>query len=228
MNYLLSGFSGRFGNRILQHLDAYSYAESCGINVFSADGSTKMFLKKNQHRAFIPIKRKWKISESLFNDKKINVGEYFLNIDDFRLVADDSVAIHFRGTDFAGWKSHSIIDPGFFIESALRISGEERKFFIVTDDPLHKNVLKIEAAIRKERANVYVVSGSEYADFFRLMNASIVIASPSTFSLAAVLLGRKKIIFPKEYAMLEAQSGASFWNDCINEVDSKYIEINLK
>ncbi len=227
--YRLEGLSGRMGNRLLQHIDAFSFAEREGINIKSNDAISSNFVR--EHRRGYPLRRigrSWRISESLINrGVRINLQDYFWTAGEIFSKPSAIGVIHFRGTDFASWKSHSIIDSNFFLEAVRSYIDVVTTWVVVTDDPSHLVVKDLSQSLLSECTYLGAVSTGRYADYCRLMNAPLIIASPSTFALSAAVLGRGAIVFPKSYAAIEAEKGSEFWAACVNGEFINYVDVRL-
>jgi len=121
----------------------------------------------------------------------------------------ESVALHFRGTDFANWNPLAIMDHSFYMNSIEFLNVTNLKINIFSDEPgssTVKNLLKSlpngklfpEASLKKT--------------FSALSQHRYVIASPSTFSFWAALLGRSStLIISKNWVDEMESKGDKFW-----------------
>jgi hypothetical protein len=122
----------------------------------------------------------------------------------------NSVALHFRGTDFSSWDSSAIMDLDFYfraIQNSSLSDGWEGHLF--TDDPGHKVVLEL----LKKFKNVQLKSSKDqYSDFWKISNYAEIIATPSTFVLWAAMLGRpSKIFIDMNWVGKRVAGGEAFW-----------------
>jgi len=223
--FLIDGLSGRFGNKFLQHIDALSYVADQGGIVVSRDEDCRRFLKNRSSKFDLKIKRKWELSEVLFHKKPINIASHFLTAATLFQNDSEYFALHFRGTDFSQWKKHSIIREDFFINSVP--PGYTGQVVLVTDDSRHHIVAAVMKGLAERGIKSLLISGNPYSDFIMLMRAKKIVASPSTYSLAAAILGSKNLVYPREYATVEAENGNLFWAKNLQAERTNYATIEL-
>ncbi|EKO35987.1 hypothetical protein B273_0614 [SAR86 cluster bacterium SAR86E] len=223
--FLIDGLSGRFGNKFLQHIDALNYIADREGTIVSNDIDCRRFLKNTSKKFDFKLKQKWQLSEVLFHEKPIDIPSYFITAESLFEKPANYIALHFRGTDFSQWKKHSIIKEDFFIDSIP--SDYTDTIFLVTDDSHHSIVQAIVETLVSRGLKILLVSGNPFSDFIMLMRAKKIIASPSTFSLAAAILGSKKIIYPQKYAAIEGKNGNLFWAKNLNNEETNYAAIEL-
>lgn len=224
MNYMLPYSRAGLGNRILNLIDAISKAEKVGTLVATNDAGLRRLYKGPKYGAPFFYK-KLMLSEVLFKSQPFKLDEYFY-LPSHKEIDKMVVAIHFRGRDFAKWKAHSIIGEKFFIEQIER-ENSKATIYLFTDDIQHQTVRQIASYFKQLGRVLYLFSGCEFADFSLLARAGKIIASPSTFSLCASLLGAGEIIYPLSYAKVEASSGSLFWEELVQGNKPNYLKVDL-
>jgi hypothetical protein len=205
-------------------------SEKHNLNTYCLDQDCSTYIKKKSRTKFGPrLRRNWQLSEVVFAPKCIEIDKYFVTKHELQEedITCETATIHFRGTDFAQWKAHAIIEPDFFLDALERYCASVKRINLVTDDPEHTNINEITTSLRSTGIQVSIFSGSQHSDFMRLLMSDWIIASPSTFSLSAAILGGRKIIYPKKYAEIEAKAGACFWKSCVRGDESAYVRIEI-
>jgi hypothetical protein len=165
------------------------------------------------------------LSETLFVRQEIELERYLAVVPQSE-ISRNTVAIHFRGTDFKLWKAHSIISHDYFVNSIAKLNGYNC-INLFSDDHNHPTVREIQRFATENKWNLLTFSGCQYSDFSLLCRADAIVASPSTFSLCAAILGGKQIVFPNSYAIREANNGSNFWVDLVSGKKPNYIKATL-
>jgi len=124
-----------------------------------------------------------------------------------------TVAMHFRGTDYHSWDATAVMPASYYMD-ALEMAREKfqipiQSVALFTDDP------ESETARALSSLGIKINSRNFNRDFMSIMNSDLVIASPSTFSFWAALLGSKNIIFPMLWAERKAAAGSDFWTNAL-------------
>jgi hypothetical protein len=222
----ICGLTGRLGNRMLQHIDAIRTAQLREIIVSSVDKECGKYLKLPDARGILILRAKWLLSEVLFAPDPIQIPRYFRTIDELYSDKSNYLALHVRGTDFHLWKKHAVTEPEFFIRAAS--NSIYPYVYLVTDDPNSQRVQIIVDGVRSAGRNILIRSGNSSSDFMALMRAREIFASPSTFALAASILGARQVTFPIQYAQVEARAGAKFWRQLLDGERPNYCQVHLQ
>lgn len=125
-----------------------------------------------------------------------------------------TVAMHFRGTDYHSWDSTAVMPASYYmnaLEAArekFEISSESVALF--TDDPYSQTARELGSF------GIKINSGNFNHDFKSIMRADLVIASPSTFSFWAAMLGSKRVVFPLRWVERSAAAGSHFWSSAMD------------
>lgn len=119
------------------------------------------------------------------------------------------VGLHFRGTDFRYWDASALMPERFFhegVEAIAELWGhQDFHIELFTDDVSSPVVQGLVGQGIPLRAR------SSSQDFRALAEMDAIVASPSTFSFWAAMLGGKKIVFQQAWVKKRAKLGSSFW-----------------
>jgi hypothetical protein len=213
--------SGGFGNQLLNYIDAVQKYPECD---FITRNNELRLIQRNPATSFslFSKKEKWQLSEVLFDKKKIKLDKVFWISDQKK--RKKTVAFHFRGGDFFQWKKHSIIPAIFFIDNIKLYKGCFIELY--TDDRGHPIYREIVNFCHSNKIQYREVNGNTFHDFLSLTTANTIIASPSTFSLTAAVLGSGRIVFPHNYAMIEKET-SGFWRSVAQGDKSEFVNISL-
>ena len=120
-----------------------------------------------------------------------------------------SIALHFRGQDFAEWNKASIMEPEFYISALEHFNLEHYSVYIFTDDPTHPTVTVLKSKLPRA---VLITSSSMSATFLLLSKFQNIVASPSTFAFWAAILGEPSNFFiSSDWITLMERNGDLFW-----------------
>lgn len=129
------------------------------------------------------------------------------------------IGMHFRGTDFKAWNEMADIGWEYYIAAAEMLMQSQPRLnnapiFLVTDDPQHETVLRIQKSCK-----VSVVSSQGmFHDFSLLLNSAALIASPSTFSFWAAVIGQvSTVTFPIKWTNYREEVNDPFWYGVANK-----------
>jgi|TARA_R110001583_G_scaffold1042_10_gene8978 hypothetical protein len=146
-----------------------------------------VFLKltKTDPRQFIKVNEKYKVN---LPEDKVNVG------------------IHIRGTDILGAdgnQGREIHSPEYYRNAidAVESEFENTKYYICTDDTDFISFKETVKHLTKNEIEYEVGSPNHFLDFATLSECDVIIASSSTFTVAAGFTGKKdkKIIHSMEW-----------------------------
>lgn len=124
----------------------------------------------------------------------------------------ESIALHFRGTDFHNWNEAAVMDAEYYFKAldSLRekIDVDEYRIELFTDDPSHSTVKKI---LRYPK--VHLSTEKNYLKaFLQISRSNVLVSSPSTYAYWAGVLGNKKIIInSSSWINSEIEKGDKFW-----------------
>ena len=229
MHYKIKPISGGLGNKFLSVIGILGDLNlRHGMNYsYSISDPVLRILNLQQEYKFIQLPyRKLSGLETgnvIFSDKAISINNHFICVEqDYK---NSVLGVHFRGGDFATWKPHSIISLDYFIDNIKRLS--IRKIILCTDDPNHIIYNDLRAWLLLNEYEVLIPGKGMIEDLYALASCNYILASPSTFSLTAAILGSKNIIFPKKFADKEALNGDLFWKNVLDNRLSKYLSIKL-
>jgi len=211
---------------MLYLIDALTQVASLDIQMVIRDAELMRVYKQPYNRATGRFSERLLLSEALYRPGCVDPKRYFYHPKPTEIM-QDVTAFHFRGRDFSAWKSHSILDPDFFIDILIRDEGR-RRHWMFTDDREHETVQRVEKFARQNGGDLRIFEGSTYSDFSLLARSGTIVASPSTFSLCAALLGAGKIVFSRTYALAEGENGSEFWERLITGEQPAHVAIELK
>lgn len=216
-----------FGNKILSLMDALAQCVNTSDVIATRDHELlRVYRGASNSSGAKPFPHALQLSETLFRNPSIDLSQHFFVVPEEEVIPD-TLALHFRGRDFAAWKPHSIIETEFFIRQIETVN-REVNIWLFSDDWDHAVVRMIEAHATEDKRTLLRFNGSMFSDFSMLARASQIVASPSTFSLCAGILGGKRIIFPRNYAEVEARAGVEFWSRLAGGEQPSHIRIDLK
>tara|TARA_B100000287_G_C20563892_1_gene753608 strand:+ start:94 stop:975 length:882 start_codon:yes stop_codon:yes gene_type:complete len=148
-------------------------------------------LTKTHPREFLKIKDEYKISPP---KEKTNVG------------------IHIRGDDIIsrdGNDGREIHDSEYYIDSIKSVEKEpgEKRYFVCTDDINFNTFIKVFNYLKSTNKDFFLGPSTSspdkinhFSDFSLLTECDILIASSSTYSISAAIVGKnKKIIHSKNW-----------------------------
>lgn len=127
-----------------------------------------------------------------------------------RCVPNNDIALHIRGGDFYHWKSHSIVSVDWYICCLQSLGRPIEIVHIYTDDQNDPRVIALFDFLNSNNIHYVVDTSSTLSSWFKLFNTGLVIASPSTFSISAGVLGENKVILSKNYVNVEKET-SEFW-----------------
>ena len=119
------------------------------------------------------------------------------------------VALHYRGTDFESWDSSALMGAGYYLRALESLQAQypfsRIEAFGVSDDSTAET-----PRLLQRSGITFRPRSSSSQDFLRLQQADVIVASPSTFSFWASILGSKRIIFDSTWVRRNANRSA-FW-----------------
>lgn len=125
-------------------------------------------------------------------------------------------AVHFRFGDFIEWDPTAVLPSNYYLDAI--IASVEKwhipKFIPVFDDYSHPALPAVTKYLRQNGLSITEprCAGHVGCDFALLRRANIVISSPSTFAISAVILGRGKAIQSATWTARRAERGDIFWS----------------
>ena len=131
-----------------------------------------------------------------------------------------NIAIHFRGTDFETWNKDAILDLDYYINAidfSIKFYKDSKlDFYLFTDDLSLDTYTKIINYLEYKNIDFYLgdMSKEPIYDFYTMSECDVIISSPSTFSIWAGVLGkRKKIIHSDNWIKNRIDVNDRFWID---------------
>ena len=218
-----------FGNRIMYYNNLRQRAEldsipwSCcpwnGYEYFSGD-----VLGSDQHGN---LSLKPCLGEKFFDCHSISTRSIF-ELKEKPKIETESVAIHFRGTDFFGWNPDAVLGEDYYMNALSEIENDVESFYIFTDDetlPSYKGVVEyLNQNNRKVIFGENTANRNNYIkDFSTISECDYIISSPSTYCIAAGFIGKeKKIIHSEKWIHNRVDVDDKFWVDLNNGGNSDY------
>lgn len=127
-----------------------------------------------------------------------------------------SLVLHLRGGDFHQWNSRAILPLDYYVrglELAYETMGRDFRVRITTDDLNHPALEGLQQHIRQ--LGLPLASRECRAplacDFRAMVDADILVASPSTLCLSAAIIGGMKTIHSQEWLDSNGNSQEYFW-----------------
>lgn len=210
-----------FGNKMLYYNNMRQIAarKKQGYLCPRWDGDTVFNLKKgqstNEQNEFLDFC----LGEKFF-DGDVRTRDIF-ELRNVKDTPENSVAIHFRGTDFYSWNPDAVLDSSYYINSIDCID-DASVYYIFTDDTnleSYKEVLlylKDKEVVLGQR-NLFV------DDFNTMAQCDYIISSPSTFCVCAGFVGKnKKIIHSEKWINNRVAVDDKFWVDLNNGGNEDY------
>jgi hypothetical protein len=200
-------------------------------NIDSAQLALALSTKKNQEIFAVKYK---------YRDVKLKppmLGEYFFdscftdpkNIVKFvnaSQIKQNYIAVHIRGGDFRSWNPKAILEYEYYTKAILHaenLLGSETQKILFTDDISNPNVRRIKENFNAETRFSNQTLEGDVIDFLDMANSEVLISSPSTFSIWAGILGkRKKVIHSKTWVDYRAKENDIFWINLQNGGNEYY------
>ena len=226
MHYSIKLPPGGFGNKFLSLIGVLGDLNALHGDAFShsvCDEQLSMISRRRSTRRFTKTLVGNQLGMALYSRNSIILSNYFITVKPRG--NSPILGVHFRGSDFAAWKPHSIMSASYFIDN-IESSGF-KTLRLCTDDPRHPVFLKLRDWSLANGYEVHSSVPSVLGDLYLLAQCSHIVASPSTFSLSGALLGGRKITFPKKFAEIEAAQSSEFWSCVLEGVSSEYVDITL-
>jgi hypothetical protein len=130
----------------------------------------------------------------------------------------DSIAIHYRGKDFANWHPKALMTAEFYIEAVKSIDIPELRVRIFSDDP---NAQVVKTLLHSLPNSSLCKNKSSARSFMQMSKHKYVIASPSTFSFWGALLGTSSTyVISKEWVSEMEKAGEYFWPKVARNINS--------
>ena len=226
MHYKIKPISGGLGNRFLSVLGVLGDLErrhGTGFSYSILDTILRTLNLQQSPKSPRTMISGLQTGSAIFSNDIIVIDEHFVCA--HHKSSEGSVGVHFRGGDFAVWKPHSIIPAGYFIENIQRLGS--KKISLCSDDAMHPVYLAIKKWLTDNEYDIIIFGKSMLEDVYALADCTHIVASPSTFSLTAAILGGKNITFPHQFAEIEALEGDLFWRYVLDGRPSKYVNLSL-
>ena len=143
-------------------------------------------------------------------------------------VAENTVAVHFRGTDFHEWNNKAILDGNYYIEAIESIKNDIDNIILFTDDKTLPSFNSVKMYLEEEKIQYKLGENtsdrSKYSfDFNTMTECDYIISSPSTFCICAGFIGKKKkIIHNKKWLDNRINANDKFWIDLYNGGNKDY------
>jgi hypothetical protein len=162
------------------------------------------------------------------------IGLSYSDLDNYLLLpnaANEGLYIHFRGSDFAQWKSHSVMKMDWYEEVLSRAEFQNIDcVYLMSDDYNHTTVCKLKSYFNQKGIKVISFQYRSHilSDWWCLYNSKYIIASPSTFSITAGIFGKSIIYLSREYAKSESSNINNIWNHLLNKPTRNTVLKNIK
>ena len=219
--------SGGFGNRILYYNNLRQLAEregetwSCvpwdGFQFFKGDMLNGSQIANQELRLCL--------GEKFFEWNSIPTRSIF-ELKTKPKVEENSVAIHFRGTDFFQWNADVVLDEEYYLNAIDEVTAET--FYIFTDDKNLKSYQSVVECLEKRSKNIKFGMNTPdrtnyIQDFSTMSECDYIISSPSTYCICAGFIGKKKkIIHSKNWIDDRVNKEDKFWVDLLNGGNEDY------
>lgn len=126
-----------------------------------------------------------------------------------------TVALHFRGGDFAQWNPEAVLAEAYYQDAIdlLIARHAELRFRIFTDDKSHLAI----PGVSKRLLQSGLLVDSEACgrpmecDYAAIANSSVIVASPSTFAITAAMFGSASVIHSEKWIRACEDKGELFW-----------------
>lgn len=226
MHYSIKLPPGGLGNKFLSLIGVLGDLNALHGDAFShsvCDEQLWMICRRCSTRLLTNSLTGSQLGMALYSGNSIILSNYFITVKP--RVSSPILGVHFRGSDFAAWKPHSIMSASYFIDNIERSGFKTLR--LCTDDSRHPVFLQLRDWLLANGYEVYSSVPSVLGDLYLLAQCTQIVASPSTFSLSGALLGGGKIIFPKKFAEIEAAQRSEFWRCVLEGVSSEYVDITL-
>lgn len=125
------------------------------------------------------------------------------------------LVFHLRGTDFAQWNPDAILDLDYYRDAYELLVAQlgDHDFRITTDDPHHPALAELSAFLKSKGRliNSPRCLAPFECDFAAMTEADFLIASPSTYSLSAAILGQPRVVQSARWVESRIAEGEEFW-----------------
>lgn len=125
------------------------------------------------------------------------------------------VVLHLRGGDFAEWNPSAVLPDRYYFDAvqSAEISSPTVVYRICTDDfdhPAYESLSRWVSS-QQDESPYHQCDQQLECDFAAMLGSSVLISSPSTFSILAGILGRPRIVQSLAWATQRAEKGEKFW-----------------
>ena len=138
-------------------------------------------------------------------------------------------ALHFRGTDFHQWNPSAVLPFEYYVKSIEHINEQfdDVKFKVFTDDMFLESFQKTLNYFNDNSIKYFIGPDSSTGvfmnDFIDMSLCDIIVSTPSTFSICAGFLGKRKyIIHNKKWVKERSDLNDKFWKDLYNGGNKNY------
>ena len=217
--------NGRFGNRVLYYNNMRQLAAKMGWGYKSPswEGDSVFNLQDGirSHERIQEVLQPC-LGEKFFSDRHIPTREIF-KLKNMLTVPENSLAIHFRGTDFHSWNPEAVLDVDYYL-NAIEEYGDVDNYYLFTDDRELESYARVIGHLHKTGKNIIFGSpGSAFDDFNLMCRCDGIISSPSTFAICAGFIGKhKKIIHSEKWINSRVAVDDKFWVDLKNGGNEDY------
>lgn len=127
------------------------------------------------------------------------------------------LVFHLRGGDFKSWNPEAILSLDYYVEASEIATREFSEFFsvrIATDDQNHPALDGLRKYLRqKDFPLASELCESPLAcDFRAMIDADVLVASPSTLSLSAAIIGSARTIHSQQWLDSNGKTQEYFWD----------------
>ncbi len=212
-----------FGNRIMYYYNLRNEASRRGCRYFCVPWQGHELFEGELLGEYPNVQGNYDrftfcLGERFFENALVSTRRVF-KLKHEPVVPPDSCAVHFRGTDFGSWNPDAVLDTEYYIDSIKEVLGRVEKFYLFTDDVSLESYKEATAYITEQKMNICVGENSsdrgKYAQDFSVMaGCDYIISSPSTYSICAGFMGKKKrIIHSGKWVRGRVAVGDRFWVD---------------
>ena len=198
--------------------------QACKFSIVSDDLElSSLMLDPYPQSGKVNILKSQTLGEILYESDILRIENYFYTFK--KRAQENIIGIHFRGNDFYQWNKNAVIPAGFFLE---QLKQEAPDLVVVCSDDMKNKIFRdILAGIEGMGIDIVLGKGFVIHDVLLLATARSIIASPSTYSLMASILGGRHIIYPNNFAKIEEAKGVKFWQLARSQ-ENPYTRIDLR
>lgn len=181
----------------------------------------------------------FQLGDNFFRNYHVRLNDFLKPKEVIRTKRDSpTIAVHFRGKDYHSWKNGKGILPSDYYIKAFVICLEEISYSgpqeilhidLHTDDTnleSYKKFTNFLKSLNSIHARIHITYpsfyGSDIRDWQFMCQADYIISAPSTFSITAGAVGKKKkIVHSKDWINWRVAENDQFWCDLTSSLPEK-------